>query len=74
MRRRPDDDDDIARKRLLFGIIGSLLLVYLGWYLYYSAEKQQLLSTNVMEAIGIVAMIFFGCAALIGLAKYLYNS
>lgn len=72
MRRKPDDD--LEKKRLLFGIIGSLLLVYLGWYLFYSAEKQRLLPSTVMEVIGIVAMIFFGGAALIGLKKYLSNN
>ena len=68
MKRKPEDD--LYKRRLLFGIIGSLLLVYLGWYLFYSAEKQQLISADVMEVIGIIAMIFFGCAALIGLKKY----
>lgn len=64
-------EDDIIKKRLIFGIIGSLLFVYLGWYLFHSAEKQQLMPANVMEIIGIVAMLFFGGAALIGLKKYL---
>ena len=64
-------EDELYKRRLLFGIIGSLLFVYLGWYLFYGAEKQQLLPANVVEIIGIVAMVFFGCAALIGLKKYL---
>jgi len=72
MKRKPDDD--LIKKRLLFGIIGSLLFLYLGWYLFYSADKQHLMPPDVMEVIGIVAMIFFGCAALIGLKKYLSNN
>ena len=71
---KPKPDDDLIKRRLLFGIVGSLLFIYLGWYLFYSAEKQQLLPPNVVEVIGIVAMIFFGCAVLIGLKKYLSNN
>jgi hypothetical protein len=71
---KPKPEDDLNKKRLLFGIIGSLLFVYLGWYLFNSAEKQQLLPTNVTEIIGIVSMIFFGGAALIGLKKYLSDN
>jgi hypothetical protein len=70
----PNPDDDNYKKRLLFGIIGSLLFVYLGWYLFYGAEKQHLLPPDVVEVIGIVAMIFFGCAVVIGLKKYLSDN
>jgi len=72
MKRKPEDD--LAKKRLLFGIIGSLLFVYLGWYLYFIAEKQLLLPPELMKIIGIVAMIFFAGAALIGLIKYLSDN
>ena len=65
-----DPDEEIRKKRLVFGIIGSLLFVYLGWYLYSSAERQQILPANVVEAIGVVAMVFFGAAAIIGFNKY----
>ena len=62
---------EIIKKRLLFGIIGSLLFVFLGWYLFSSAEEQRMLPENVVEILGIVAMIFFGVAALIGIKKIL---
>jgi hypothetical protein len=63
--------EETRKKRLLFGTIGSILFVYLGWYLFSASEKQQLLPGNVIEIIGIAAMVFFGCTALIGLKKYL---
>jgi len=63
-------DNEIRKKRLLFGIIGSAGFIYLGWYLFSTSEKQRLLPGNIVEIIGIVAMIFFGCAILIGLKKY----
>lgn len=72
MTKKPDDE--LEKKRLIYSIIGSLLLVYLGWYLFYIAEKQLLLPPDMMEVIGIIAMIFFGCAALIALKKYLSNN
>jgi drug/metabolite transporter (DMT)-like permease len=64
-------ENEIRRKRLVFGIVGSLLFIFLGWYLYSAADKQTLMPSNILEIIGIVAMVFFGCAALIGLKKYL---
>jgi hypothetical protein len=66
-----DQETEIRKKRLLFGIIGSLAFVFLGWYLFSSSEKQRLLPGNILAIIGIVAMIFFGCAALIGIKKFL---
>ncbi|HLA56097.1 MAG TPA: hypothetical protein VK623_08350 [Flavobacterium sp.] len=67
------DNREIVKKRLLFGIVGSLLFVYLGWYLVSTGGKQDLLPQDIVEIIGIVAMVFFGCAALIGLKKYFSN-
>jgi ABC-type antimicrobial peptide transport system permease subunit len=64
-------ENEIRRTRLVFGIVGSLLFIFLGWYLYSAADKQTLMPSNILEIIGIVAMVFFGCAALIGLKKYL---
>jgi hypothetical protein len=66
-----DQETEIRKKRLLFGIIGSLAFVFLGWYLFSFSEKQELLPANIVRIIGIVAMIFFGCAALIGIKKIL---
>lgn len=66
-----DPQKEIIKKRLLFGIIGSLLFVYLGWYLFSTSEKQRMLPGDVVEIIGIVAMVFFGIAALIGIKKFL---
>ena len=66
-------ESEIRKKRLLFGITGSLLFVFLGWYLFSRAEEQRLMPCNIVEIIGIVAMVFFGCAALIGLKKLLSN-
>lgn len=63
-------ETEIRKKRLLFGISGSLLFVFLGWYLFSSSEEQRLMPENIVEIIGVVAMVFFGCAALIGLKKY----
>lgn len=63
-------ETQIRKKRLLFGIVGSLLFVFLGWWLFASAEKQNLIPVNILEIIGIAAMVFFGCAALIGIKKY----
>lgn len=64
------DNHDIIKKRLVFGIAGSLLFVYLGWYIFTTAGKQQLLPQNIVEIIGVVAMVFFAAAALIGIKKY----
>jgi hypothetical protein len=66
-----DQEPEIRKKRLLFGIFGSLAFVYLGWYLVSAAEKQRLMPSSIVEGIGIVAMVFFGCAALIGIKKFL---
>lgn len=63
--------NEIIKKRLLFGIVGSLLFVYLGWYLFSTSEKQRLLPGNIVEILGIVSMVFFGVAALIGIKKFL---
>lgn len=64
------ENPETRRKRYLFGISGSLLFVYLGWWLYYSSHTQTLLPPNVVEIIGIVAMAFFGIATIIGIKKY----
>lgn len=65
-----DPEEEIRKKRLVFGIIGSMLFVYLGWYLFSSSGTQELLPDNVVKIIGVVAMVFFGAAAIIGLKKY----
>jgi hypothetical protein len=65
------DRQTIYRKRLLFGIAGSLLFVFLGWYLFDTHDEQRALSPDIVKIIGIASMVFFGFAALIGIKKYL---
>jgi hypothetical protein len=65
-----ENPEDNERTRLLMAIIASLLLVFLGWYLFACSDHQHLFPPRAMKLIGIVAMAFFGGAAIIGLTKY----
>jgi len=65
-----ENPEDKERTRLLMAIIASLLLVFLGWYLFACSTHQHLLPPQAMKLIGIVAMAFFGGAAIVGMKKY----
>lgn len=61
---------DPVKARLIYAIVGSSLFIYLGWYLFSTAEKQRAIPANIVEIIGIAAIVFFGITALIAIKKY----
>jgi quinol-cytochrome oxidoreductase complex cytochrome b subunit len=61
---------DVIKTRLLFGIGGSFLFIFLGAWLFYKSENQNILDPDILEIVGILAIVFFAVTAIIGIKKY----